>query len=59
MTIDLTPEEKAVLWRYRNHLFKTIGISFHTREVLKRIILECNMELNIVERDLKAEENGK
>jgi len=59
MDIELTKEEQTVLWRYRKHLFKITGISYHIREVLKRIILECNQELDIIENDLRAEEGGE
>lgn len=59
MKIELTKEEEKVLWRYRKHLWDVAGISQHTREVLHRIIMECNEEISLIKQDLKSEHNRK
>lgn len=55
MKIELTKEEEKVLWRYRKHLWNIAKISEHTREILNRIIMECNEELDLIEKDLNRQ----
>lgn len=55
INVTLNDKEIRVLLRYSNHLWQTARISLRTREILNRVIMELDEELNIIERDLKAE----
>lgn len=56
MPFTLTAEEMEIIRRYRDHK-KRVASSFYPtpREALTAILLECGCELDIIERDLRAE----
>jgi hypothetical protein len=53
--INLTDTEMRIIRRYQKHLWRIAKISLTQRKVLARILAEYDEELDMIERDLKAE----
>jgi hypothetical protein len=56
--IELTATEMRIIRRYQKHLWKIAKISLTQREVLTRILTEYDEDLNLIESDLQAENEG-
>lgn len=57
MKVDLTTDEIRILERYRGHLWRIAKVvePGGLRGVLRRVLGRCREELDMVEKNLKAE----
>ena len=57
MQIELYDGEIEIIRQYQKHLWNVGKVSKTQRETLTRIIVECGVELDIIERELNFEKN--